>query len=143
VPAWSPRSQCGTRYTFVDDVTLQVPPPAGEPTLWYQVGECTDPNAISEGALPAGMAIWVSGSTVVFHHDIEYNCCPDFIGIEFTLEAHVISIYEVAQLTTPCYCICYFPTDATVGPLDDGEYLVNVYDPEGQLIASQMVTVPG
>jgi hypothetical protein len=79
---------------------------------------------------------------------INANCCLDKIELTMTLEDNIIKILETEYLTTPCFCLCDYPTDARLGPFDNGTYALEVYkrtnDSEEELIGRTTVTIgPG
>ncbi|MBL7152863.1 MAG: hypothetical protein ISS79_04045 [Phycisphaerae bacterium] len=114
-----------------------------EPTVNYQVGECTG-RSDSKTLLktePTRFSVEVRGSHIHFEDIIPGNCCPDKLELQMTLEDDLIIIFEDEYLNSPCRCTCSYPTSATSGPFDDGTYSLDVYKRE--FVGEQAVsTVP-
>jgi hypothetical protein len=64
----------------------------------------------------------------VFHQGARYNCCPDSIEFQVSIDGDLISLREVEHLESGgCACSCCFNLSATVGGLAPGVYRLWVY----------------
>ena len=45
---------------------------------------------------------------IIDHHAAMYNCCPEPVSWDVTMESGVIDITENVGVETPCDCICCF-----------------------------------
>ncbi|MBN2056612.1 hypothetical protein JW905_16925 [bacterium] len=61
------------------------------------------------------------------HYDSVFNCCIDDIEIDVTISGDTIVMLEREIWTDPCYCYCYFQTEADVYNLAPGMYRVEVW----------------
>jgi len=124
---------------------------AGPSIITYNVELCDVTGAMSPQSPPIPnlrFSVEVEGSYINFKDRINANCCRDKIELTMTLNGSLIKIHETEYLTTPCLCLCDFPTAATLGPFDDGTYALDVYkrtnDSEDELIGRTTVTIgPG
>ena len=125
---------------------------AGPSIITYNVEDCdqrwgaTAPQ--SPAALDLRFSVDVDGSYINFKDMINANCCLDKIELTMTLNGSLIKILETEYLTTPCFCLCDYPTTATLGPFDYGTYMLEVYqrtnDSAEQLIGWTIVIIgPG
>ncbi len=122
-------------------------PSALEPGIVYHVQDCnTDGDQNQPSAADSNdtrFTIWVEGSYIHFEDLITANCCLDEIELQMTIEDGLITIYEIEHLTTPCFCICDYPTTATLGPFEPGDYLLEVIDIDGESLGIVEVTIGG
>ena len=88
-------------------------------------------------------SVRVEGSYIHFEDLITANCCADEIELLMTVEDNLITIYEIEHLTIPCDCICDYPVTATLGPFEEGNYLVEVVDVNGRSLGVVEVTIGG
>jgi len=125
---------------------------AGPSIVTYNVEDCD--QTLSKAAqqslstLTLRFSVEVAGSYIDFRDIINANCCLEKIELTMTLNGSLIKILETEYLTTPCFCLCDYPTDAKLGPFDDGTYTLEVYkctnDSGEELIGSTIVTIgPG
>ncbi|NIP55956.1 MAG: hypothetical protein GWN67_27680 [Phycisphaerae bacterium] len=116
------------------------------PGITYQVGQCTPIESVSSAAgvsEPTRFNVTVEGSNIQFEDLITANCCADEIELLMTVEAGLITIYEIEHTTMPCTCICDYPTTATLGPFEPETYILEVYQ-DGSFIGATTVTIgPG
>jgi len=73
---------------------------------------------------------------------IRANCCPGELWLEMTVDDYLITIYEFEEMEG-CWCICDFPTTATLGPFPDGDYLFEVIEVYGNSLGVVPVTIGG
>lgn len=114
------------------------------PGITYQVDECIpieSPLSAAGESEPTRFTVTVEGQYILFEDLITANCCADEIELLMTVEAGLITIYEIEHTPMPpCPCICDYPTTATLGPFDPGTYTFEVYQGEG-FIGSTTVTI--
>jgi len=69
-----------------------------------------------------------SGNLHITHTNAKFNCCPDYITIQATIENGVITIVEQEDLgiSGGCDCICPFDVAYTVPDIPPGFYLIKV-----------------
>ena len=60
----------------------------------------------------------------VIHQSATYNCCPDDIEVSLRVEGNILRLWEEEILTTPCFCMCCFDVESTVGNLTPGTWFV-------------------
>jgi hypothetical protein len=116
-----------------------------EPGISYQVEDCNMEGGENQQSAADSndtrFSVWVEGSYIHFEDLITANCCLDEIELQMTVEDGLITIYEIEHLTTPCFCLCDYPTTATLGPFEDGNYLVEVIDVNGTSLGFVEVTI--
>ena len=67
------------------------------------------------------------GTIVVHHLEALFNCCA-YLEVEIVHDAFEIGIFEWEMFEAgPCYCLCCFAANATVGGLPPGDYAVSVW----------------
>jgi hypothetical protein len=86
-------------------------------------------------------SVWVQGSYIHFEDLMHANCCPDELELLMTVEDDLITIHEIEHLTIPCLCICDYPVTATLGPLEPGTYILEVFEDWGGFIGRTTVTI--
>ncbi|MBC8217005.1 MAG: hypothetical protein H8E73_00940 [Planctomycetes bacterium] len=124
--------------------TDPTPDDDGSPKVAYNIKPC-DATA---GPLPLmppipepTFTIRVEGSHIYFEDMIRANCCPAKIELDMSLEGNVIKLCEAEYFgEMACACECDFPTDATLGPFEDGAYLVEVYKQLWDLATGEMLS---
>jgi predicted outer membrane repeat protein len=120
---------------------------SGEPGLTYQIDDCNQGASASlvvEPAEQARFTVTVEGQHIHFEDMMVANCCPDKLELEMTVEASLITIYEIETTTGGCRCICDFPVAATLGPFEPGTYALEVYQDYDVFIGSTTVVIgPG
>ncbi len=120
-------------------------PSALEPGISYQVEDCNMEGAVNqpsaENSNETRFSVRVEGSYIHFEDFITANCCLDEIELQMTVEEDLITIYEIEHLTTPCFCLCDYPTTAILGPFEPGTYTLEVYDITGILLGSTVITI--
>jgi hypothetical protein len=71
------------------------------------------------------------GSSVLLlkHVNAGFNCCPDDILADITIEDNVITIEEdeSLEISGGCDCICLFDVNYRISNLPPGEYTIRVY----------------
>ncbi len=64
------------------------------------------------------------------HINSLFNCCPDDLTAEITVEGESIVIIEREDLTSGgCDCTCYYDVDMKITGIIPGIYAVSVYGP--------------
>jgi hypothetical protein len=59
-----------------------------------------------------------------------FNCCPDSLYIECSLNDNVITIVEKEDLTSGgCDCICLFDMEYTISGVEPGQYTIRIVEP--------------
>jgi hypothetical protein len=70
------------------------------------------------------------GSSVLLlkHINAGFNCCPDEILAEITIESNVITIdeNESLEISGGCYCLCLFDVDYEITNLPPGVYTIKI-----------------
>ena len=108
--------------------------------LNYQIGTCQSEPAASNSQQNS-FSVWVVGRYLYFEDLIHANCCPDKLEIETIIDGNHITINEIETTTSGCRCTCDFPVTATLGPLDDGTYTIEVFDNYGQSKGTAQITI--
>jgi hypothetical protein len=69
-------------------------------------------------------------STLLLKHiNAGFNCCPDEIIANITIEGNLITIEEDESLESGgCDCICLFDLDLEITNLQPGEYTIKVIE---------------
>jgi len=99
------------------------------PRITYNIAPC-DPLPKSGPLSPPEptFSVRVEGSHILFEDMIHANCCPERLEVHLFEEGNVIKLYEAEYYgEAACDCECDFPTDATLGPFEDGSYVLEVY----------------
>ncbi|MBA7619896.1 hypothetical protein ES703_27238 [subsurface metagenome] len=112
-----------------------------EPGIEYQVDDCNMNSPVAAESDHLRFSVRVEGNNIYFEDLITANCCADEIELLMTVEDNLITIYEIEHLTIPCDCICDFPVTATLGPFEEGNYLVEVIDVNGYSLGAVEVTI--
>jgi len=67
------------------------------------------------------------GMIAMHHHEAQFNCCA-YLEIEIVQDGFDIGIFEWEMFEDgPCYCLCCFAAEATIGGLPPGDYTVSVW----------------
>ena len=67
------------------------------------------------------------GTIVVHHLEALFNCCA-YLEVEIVHDAFEIGIVEWEMFEAgPCYCLCCFAANATIGGLPPGDYTVSLW----------------
>ncbi|MBD3348501.1 MAG: hypothetical protein GF400_04820 [Candidatus Eisenbacteria bacterium] len=91
------------------------------------------------------------GTLFMRHHEALFNCCA-WLDVEVVTTRGTIEFTEWEMFEQgPCYCLCCFDAEATVGGLDPGEYTARVWKAmdnfDGtwtfELAAEEVVTIEG
>lgn len=102
--------------------------------ITYQVEDCNRTGTMGlPGATMSGLrfSAEVEGNLIKFRDMVHANCClVKKIELTVTLQGNLIRILET-EYGGPCFCICDWPTTATLGPFDEGTYLLEVYQRHG------------
>jgi len=62
------------------------------------------------------------------HINAGFNCCPDEILADITIEGNIITIEEDESLESGgCFCLCLFNVDYQISNLPPGEYTIRVF----------------
>jgi len=117
-------------------------PSALEPGMTFQIDDCNMDAAMSEEPNQPRFSVWVEGSYIHFKDLMYANCCPEELGLDKEINGNEISLYEIG-FGGLCFCMCYFPITATLGPFEDGTYTVEVYDNYGNSLGIVEVTIGG
>ncbi|MHC4640174.1 MAG: right-handed parallel beta-helix repeat-containing protein [Planctomycetota bacterium] len=117
------------------------------PGITYEVDNCIPWEPGSSMAIEPNQtrfSVRVEGNNIHFEDLITANCCADRIELQMTVEGNLITIYEIEQLVgVPCPCICDYPVTATLGPFEEGTYLVEVIGINGSSLGVVEVTIGG
>ncbi|MBN2137393.1 MAG: hypothetical protein JW720_06280 [Sedimentisphaerales bacterium] len=123
-------------------------PPGSPQIISYTVLPCPPTSPLETLTAPASelrFKVEVQGPYISFSDEISANCCLDRITLEMTLIGSNIKILETEHVTTPCFCICDWPTTAQLGPFEEGTYSLEVYqrtnEEEEQLIGTTQVSI--
>jgi hypothetical protein len=82
------------------------------------------------------------GGMDVRHVQAEYNCCC-WVDFNVVREGHAIDIYEMECFEVgPCYCMCCFELEVSIGGLEPGPYTVTVWK-DGVFFGTWEVVVEG
>ncbi len=111
--------------------------------LSYNIGDCQN-EVYQTDYIPTlpPFSIRVEGRYIYFEDIMYANCCPDELGLQMERDGNHITLREIAP-GGMCDCMCYFPVTATLGPLEDGTYIIDVYDNYGQWRGNAEVTIDG
>jgi parallel beta-helix repeat protein len=118
------------------------------PGTTYDIGSCIPVDFALSASVepdPTRFTVTVDGQYILFEDLMRANCCPEELDVEMTLEADLITIYEIERFFTriPCPCICDYPITATFGPFEPGIYILEVYQ-DGYFIGTTTITIaPG
>jgi uncharacterized protein (DUF2141 family) len=125
---------------FANQFGLTASPPSG---FNYNIGSCQNEGVQTDSfpTLPP-FSISVEGRYIYFEDVMYANCCPDVLGLHMETVGNQITLYESA-FGGMCDCMCYFPVTATIGPLEDGTYIIDVFDNYGQWRGNAEVTIDG
>ncbi len=67
-------------------------------------------------------------NATIWQTNAERNCCALY-RMDVEMENNEISWYQI-DTGDACYCICHFDLSVTIGPLESGEYNVDVFSTE-------------
>jgi hypothetical protein len=95
-----------------------------------------------------GFELVVEGDRLtITHRDATYNCCPEDIEVSLEVDEWLLVLTETEVLVEPCFCVCCYEVDSTVGGLAPGEYTVEYtwwdYETGGERCYTDVVVVPG
>ncbi len=66
----------------------------------------------------------------ITHQNTIFNCCPDSLFADITIDGNVISVYEYESLESGgCDCNCPWGLEMEVGDLTPGIYTIQVHGP--------------
>jgi hypothetical protein len=111
-----------------------------EPGVTYEIGGCF--RGADASSSEPDFSVWVEGRYIHFEDLMYANCCPDELGLEYEINGNQITLYEIGYGGF-CFCMCYFPITATIGPFPDGTYTVQVFDNYGQWLGEVEVVIGG
>ncbi|NIP25879.1 MAG: hypothetical protein GWN55_15570 [Phycisphaerae bacterium] len=121
-------------------------PSAFEPGMTFHIDHCTMEAGHNWTAAAetnqTRFSVWVEGRYIYFEDRMYANCCPEELGLDNQINGNEITLYEIGYGGV-CYCMCYFPITATLGPFEDGTYTVEVYDNYGNPLGIVVVTIGG
>jgi len=117
------------------------------PGINYQVEDCHKDagqnQPVASEPNQTRFSVRVEGNNICFEDLITANCCAG-IELQMTVEDNLITIYEIEHLVgVPCPCICDYPVTATLGPFEEGNYLVEVIGINGTSLGFVEVTIGG
>lgn len=78
----------------------------------------------------------------VTHQDAFYNCCSE-IAVDVVQTAEGFDLFERDTSEEACYCMCDFDITTIISGVSEGEYLVRLFDIDGNFLDSAVVTVYG
>ncbi|MHC5046916.1 MAG: hypothetical protein ACYTGY_10185 [Planctomycetota bacterium] len=68
-----------------------------------------------------GFELVVEGDRLtITHRDATYNCCPEDIEVALEVDEWLLVLTETEVLVEPCFCVCCYEVDSTVGGLAPG-----------------------
>ncbi len=71
-----------------------------------------------------------AGNLTLTHLNDLFNCCPDSLMANMTVDDSIISITEIEDLSSGgCYCICLYDMDYEINFLPPGIYMIKVDNP--------------
>jgi len=115
--------------------------PVAKPAIEYEIFPCDQGLFAAGEAGQTRFSAVVEGRYIHFEDMMTANCCPDELELIMTVEDNLITIHEIEHLTTPCFCICDYPVTATLGPFEEGTYILEVYEDWSGFIGSTVVTI--
>jgi hypothetical protein len=117
---------------------------SGEPEISYTITPCEQGASQIASAAQTGQTrftVTVEGHYIRFEDMMVANCCAQQLWLEMDITDNLIIIYEHWFAMYPCYCICDYPVDATLGPFRSGTYTLEVYEDYGGFIGSTAVII--
>ena len=60
------------------------------------------------------------------HINAQFNCCPDTIMVNFSVDNNGVVITEDEQIPK-CNCFCYYDLEYNIGPLSPKKYTILIY----------------
>jgi hypothetical protein len=115
------------------------PPP--EPTMSYNIADCNIPEKMSwPDKDSVRFSVTCQGSYLLFADQMLANCCPGEVWLEMSVDGSQITITEFQEMDG-CYCWCDYPTSATVGPFEAGDYTVEAIDVWSESLGTVPVTI--
>jgi hypothetical protein len=121
-------------------------PTAFEPGMTFHVDDCNTeagqnwPVAVESNE--PRFSVWVEGRYIYFEDQMYANCCSVELGLDNQINGNQITLYEIGY-GGMCFCMCYFPITATLGPFEDGTYAIKVYDNYGNSLGVVEITIGG
>ncbi|MFQ6608739.1 MAG: hypothetical protein ACE5EE_09410, partial [Fidelibacterota bacterium] len=70
--------------------------------------------------------VTVTGDTATFWHTQTHRNCGSLFVMDVAVDGYQVTVTEV-DTGAYAYCHCYFDLSVTFGPLDPGEYTVEVF----------------
>lgn len=58
------------------------------------------------------------------HLNAAFNCCPDKIFAEISIDSNIITIVEKEKLTDPCKCNCLYDLDYEISGIEAKTYII-------------------
>lgn len=110
------------------------------PSMRYQVVPCDEAGGNMPALDEQRFSVSVEGRFIRFQDMIRANCCADNITLDMVVEETTIVVREREWLTSPCFCICDYPTTAIMGPFEPGEYTLEVWQ-DDEYIGCGKVTI--
>ena len=111
-----------------------------EPECALGIAQEQDELSTAEDLDATRFTVTVEEQYIHFEDMIKANCCPGKLELQMTVEGSQITILETQEMEG-CWCLCDFPATATLGPLADGTYTVEVIDPYGVSLGTVQVTI--
>ncbi len=119
-------------------------PTAFEVGMTFHIDDCNMEAGLNwtaaEESNEPRFKVWIEGRYIYFEDQMYANCCPGELGLDKEINGNQITLYEIGYGGF-CYCMCYFPITATLGPFEDGTYTVEVYDNYGNSLGIVEVTI--
>jgi len=60
------------------------------------------------------------------HLNAAFNCCPDKVFGEISIDSNIITIVEKEKLTDPCKCNCLYDLDYELTDIEAGNYIIRI-----------------
>lgn len=111
------------------------PPPTGsaQPELTYSVGGCADQEEreyLKTKDREENVEVEIVDGFVTLTHQLNYVCCAeikvDLDSIESKPDYTLIKLSEKNE-GEMCKCVCDYKIDTQVGPLEKGDYLIQIW----------------
>jgi hypothetical protein len=73
--------------------------------------------------------IWSNNKLHIKHINAAFNCCPDTISADATIQDSIITIQEKELLTKRCKCNCLYDLEYDIPNVSQGKYYLRIKEP--------------